>query len=387
MRRDIRGLSRRGVSALLLGATALLGGCGLFSSSYRPPKPAPLPVFKPAARVGAAWSAEVGGAGTDAFSPALAGDAVYAAGENGRLYRFDVGSGRKIWAVDTGIRLSAGVGAGDHCVVVATNRGRVLAYSDAGKPLWQAQVSSSVLSPPAVSGGLVMVRSADGRITALNAADGKEKWFYQQPLPSLTLRSFAGVLALRGAVFAGFPGGQLVALALENGNTGWSGTVAEPKGGTALERIADVTSLPVTDGQEICAVAYRGRLACFDIRSGNLLWAKPMSSTAGLAMGTHNVYVSEQDGTVAALDKSTGVSLWSQSALHRRTLTAPVLVGPYVAVGDYQGYVHFLSRADGAFVARAATDGSRIAAPLVPWGDEGCLAQTKDGTLTAFRVQ
>ena len=61
-------------------------------------------------------------------------------------------------------------------------------------------------------------------------------------------------------------------------------------------------------------------------------------------------------------------------------VTGPMPLGDYVAVGDYQGYVHFLSRSDGAFAARIATDGSAILQAPVRAGD-GVLVQTRNGTL------
>ena len=49
----------------------------------------------------------------------------------------------------------------------------MLAFDADGKPLWQAKVSSEVVSPPEVAEGIVVVWSGDGRIYGLTAADGK----------------------------------------------------------------------------------------------------------------------------------------------------------------------------------------------------------------------
>ena len=45
--------------------------------------------------------------------------------------------------------------------------------------------------------------------------------------------------------------------------------------------------------------------------------------------------------------------MWKQTALHQRALTAPVQQGNYLIVGDYEGYLHWLSKEDGHIVARA----------------------------------
>ncbi len=379
--------ARRLWGLLLAGALlAQLGGCASwFSRSEEGPKPAPLVEFKPAAMVTTAWQGAAGKAGIYVFSPAVAAGSVFAAGEHGQIVRLDGDSGKQAWRIDTGHKLSGGVGAGDSMVLVGTDKGQVLAYDFDGKPLWQAQVSSEVLSAPQIADGIVVVRSGDDRIFGLDARDGSRKWFYQRSTPVLTLRSHAGVLVTHGAVFAGFPGGKLVALELASGNVGWEATVAEPRGATELERITDITSLPVADPREVCAVAYQGRVACFDIHNGNLLWAREMSSTAGLVMDDHNLYVSDTGGAVVALDKTTGSSVWKQDKLAQRELSAPLALGRYVVVGDLQGYVHFLSREDGSFAARVATDGSSISVRPVGLGD-GLLVQTRNGGLFAFSV-
>ena len=376
---------RRALIALAL--IAGLAGCQTvggwwddwFGSGDKTP-PAPLVAFKPSLDVKLRARADIGGAGGSIFTPALTKEGLFAAGYNGEIARFDATTLKEIWRVKTGKKLSGGVGAGDGLVVVGTPKGEVLTYDLNGKARWQAQVTSEVLSAPQVAGDVVLVRSGDGRIFAFDAKDGKRKWLYQRAMPSLTVRSFGGVMVEKNAVFAGFGGGKLVALELENGGVGWEAPVALPHGVSELERIADITSNPVTDGNTVCAVAFQGRVACFEIRTGNLIWARDMSSVAGMAMDARNVYVSDVNGTVHALDKATGGYLWKQDKLAHRQLSAPLIYRGYVVVGDVQGYVHFLSREDGAFAARVSTDGSPIRAQPVALTD-GVLVQTKKGGL------
>ena len=311
---------------------------------------------------------------------------IFAAGQDGQIARFDADSGSQIWRIDAGRKLSSGVGAGDNLVLVGTAKGEVLAFDQDGKSLWQAKVSSEVLSAPQAADDVVVVRTSDGRIFGLDAKDGKRKWVYQRATPALVLRSYAGVAITRGAVLAGFSGGKLVALNLANGNVGWEATVALPRGATELERIADITSLPVVDGNMVCAVAFQGRVACFDLPSGNQLWVREISSIAGLAVDNRYLYVSDANGVMHALDKSSGASIWKQDKLSGRQLTAPLVVNGYVAVADFQGYAHFIARDDGAFAARIATDGSAVMAPPLPLNGN-LLLQTGNGEVFVISVQ
>lgn len=385
------------VNILLALAAILLAGCsglgdkvstgfGLWGGQSVGEKPAALVEFKPSAAFKLEWQARVGGAGDTVLFPALLKDDVYAVGQDGKIVRFDSDAGKQALSIDAGQKVSGGVGAGANLVAVGTARGEVLGFDAAGQQLWQARLSSEILSAPQVADGVVVVRTGDGRIFGLDARDGKRKWIYQRAMPALALRSHAGVLVSRGAVFAGFAGGKLVALNLVNGNVGWEATVSLPRGATELERMTDISSLPVVDDRMICATAYQGRTACFDIASGNLIWARDVSSAAGLAVDERNVYVSDSKGAVHALDKHSGASLWKQDKLFARRVTAPLPLGRYIAVADMEGYVHLLAREDGSFAARIATDGSQVGAPPVAL-NRGFLVQTRNGGLYALTVQ
>ena len=249
---------------------------------------------------------------TTALAPVFYNDAIYAASSGGELTRFDPVTGNVVWGIDTQHRLSGGVGGNEEMLLVGTFKGKVLAYDDKGNLLWESQVTSEILSPPQVENGVVVVRTGESRIFGLDATNGKRKWVYQGSTPSLTVRSFAGVLLKGGGVFAGFAGGKLVAITLSNGKVGWEVAVSKPRGVTELERITDITSLPVADERQICAVAYRGRVTCFEISSGTQIWTRDISSSAGLAMDNRNVYVSEDNGSVVAYDKDHGTVLWKK---------------------------------------------------------------------------
>jgi outer membrane protein assembly factor BamB len=366
----------------LVGAVALLAGCSIFSSDSKN-KPAELTPFEASAELTTLWRGDVGTGGDFVFTPAVVGDTVYAVANNGKIVRYD--NGREVWRVSAEGNLSGGVGADDKIVAVGTAKGDVLAFdADDGRMLWKTRVSSEVLAAPVVGDGQVVVRSGDSRIAGLNAKDGKRRWVYQRATPALSLRTNVGVLLGQHVVVAGFPGGKLVAINNQTGVAIWEVAVAQPKGSTELERVADLTSLPVVDGREICAAAFQGRVACFDISTGNMLWSRDVSSSAGIDMDRQRVYVSDDKGTVQAFARDSGASLWKQDKLFMRRLSRPIALGSRVAMADFQGVVHLLNAEDGAFVARAKTDGSAIRAEPKRFGD-GFVVQTGDGGVFALR--
>ena len=380
-------------------AATLLGGCsGLqklnpftwWGSDGGGPQPLPLTEIKPTLTFAPAWRAGVGSAGPHYFTPALADGNVYAADASGALAAFDARTGAQKWRVQANRGgLSAGAAAGDGTVVVATLKGEVLAFDANGREKWKALVSSEVLAAPLVVDGMVLVRSNDNRIYAFAATDGKRRWVYQRTAPALVLRNFAGLAVGRGIVYAGFPGGRLVALTAGNGTVRWEATVALPKGSTELERIADITGAPLVGERMACAVAYQGRVACFDAANGQPVWSRDVSSQTGLTADARYVFVTDDRSAVVGLALETGSSLWKQDRLLHRGMSAPLSIGRAVIVGDYQGVLHALAREDGSLIGRAATDGAWIAAPplrLTIGVAEGFLVQTRAGGLFAFSL-
>jgi len=294
---------------------------------------APLVDIKTTAEARIVWQSGVGKSPEYDFFPAVDAKAVFAASADGDITRIDAATGKQDWRVNPGEKLSGGVGAGENLVLVGTPKGMVLAFEQAnGKALWKAKISSEVLSAPKTSGGVVVVRSGDSRIFGLSATDGKRKWTYERATPTLALRSSAGVAIANDIAYVGFAGGKLVALGINDGKVLWEASVAQPKGTTEIERIADITSLPVVDGRIVYAVAFQGRVAGVDRSSGRMLWTRDISSYNGLGVDGTHVYVTHAGGAVYAVDYASGKSYWRQGALLNRQVSAPTPLGGYVAV-------------------------------------------------------
>ena len=368
---------------LSLSACSTLESMNPFAS--KGPKMAVLQPIKATAEARVLWRESVGKSDVYVLTPAVVGSSIYAAGKDGNVMRID--DGKQVWKISAGQPLSGGVGANASMVVVGSPKGDIMAFSsDDGKLLWTAKATSEILAPPAIGEGLVVVRSGDNRLAAYDALDGKRKWIYQRPSPQLALRVTASPIIEGKYVFAGFPGGKLIAVSTANGAALWDGTVALPKGATELDRVSDITSSPVISGRAICAVAYQGRVACFDLGTGNLAWARDMSSAVGLSIDARYLYVTDDKGAVHALDMASGASIWKQDKLLNRRVGAPLPRRGMIVVADVQGIVHFLNRDDGSFVARLTTDGSPVVAPLQALGNS-VLLQTSNGGVYAIEAQ
>jgi outer membrane protein assembly factor BamB len=354
---------------------------GIMSTPANPPTP--LTPIEAKVTPRAVWTASVGKSKGFNLRPAIDQGKVYAAAADGTITVVAEDTGKQLARFETKKPISGGLEVADGRIFAGTLKGEVIALDTAGKSLWSTHLAGEVIAPASVSRNAVVVRTSDGRIFAYSVAEGKRLWVYQRPSPSLLLRSPAGVLAVAGDVVAGYPNGKLVALDLDDGKLTWEATVALPKGSTELERIADVAGLPVIDGSNVCAGAFQGKVACFEIATRNMVWSRDISTARGLATDAKNLYVVDDTGAVLALDKRSGASVWKQDKLRYRQLTSPVVFDGHVVVADGYGYLHVLSADDGALIGRLATDKSAVVS-LVP-GLSALFAQTAGGELVAVR--
>lgn len=370
----------------LLALTAACSSLNPFASKDKGNVPAALVELKGSMAVRTAWTAPVGKSDDFLFSPTLAGTSVLAASSDGTMVRLDAATGKQIWRTNAGSSLTAGVGSDGNMVVVGAAKGKVMVFDMDGKPMWNAQTSSEILTSPVVGQGFVVVRTIDNRIVGFDAKTGEKKWTVQRVQPPLTLRNAPGMFINDGNVVIAQPGGKLLSLVLATGAPRWEVAVGESRGATELERVTDIGGMPVLFEKEVCAAAYQGRVGCFDIATGALRWGKELSSEVGVSVDQRFVFAVDTKGAVAAYNREGGTSAWKNDKLTYRSVSTPVSYGRAVAVGDYQGIIHFLSREDGAFLARVNTDGSPIkSVPLV--AGSNLIFQTQSGTLTAIAVE
>ena len=318
------------------------------------------------------------------LNPVHSNDKIFVAESSGEVLAIDRASGKQLWRQDTDADITGGPGAGNNLVTVGTGKAEVITLSaDTGEILWRTRVSSEVLAAPQVAGNLILARTIDGKIFGLNAEDGKRMWVYERSVPALTLRGTSAPVVSGNYVIAGFDDGRLVAIELQTGKLVWETRVALGSGRSELERMVDINAEPVIMNDVIYAATYQGRVAALDLDSGRILWTRDISSYAGLSVDNNAVYITDDDSAVWALDRLTGVSIWKQDKLHARAVTAPENIDELVVVGDIEGYLHWMSKSTGEFIARNKISSKQIIAPPVSV-DNVLFSYASNGTLGAY---
>ena len=357
---------KRPVATLLLAA--LLSGCSTLSKwsssilggTDNAEPPAELTEIENPIPLKTLWSRDVG-VGVDKqfvnLVPVVEDGRLYIADREGRVAALDALTGKELWEIETGAPISSGPGVGSDVLLLGTSDAEVMALNaEDGSLLWTAQVSSEVLAVPQVDIDKVIVQSADGNIVGLTLDGGEQLWIHDRSVPVLTLRGTSTPAVEQGLVVAGFANGKLVGLSAEKGFPVWEVSVAVPTGRSEIDRLVDIDGDPVIVGGVVYVATYQGNIAVIEASTGNQGWQRDMSSHVGLGVDFSQVYVTDDQSHVWALSRSSGASEWKLDKLANRKLTAPAPFQDYVVVGDFEGYVHLLSRYDGSIAGRIQVD-------------------------------
>jgi len=336
------------------------------------------------------WSAKIGASAEFllvALQPASDGNRLYAASRNGNVVALDPDTGKAVWRTELDMDLSSGPGVGDGLIVVGAADGMLIALdADSGAELWRANVTGETLARPIIKDGVVITMSIDNRLHAVSAFDGAERWTVEQPTPNLTMRGSASPVLVGTSVVAGFDNGRLVAVNIATGNTEWEAMLSPPTGRSDLERLSDVDGVISVVGQDIYASGYQGSLVALASESGQVLWAREVSSFEGVSADWNNLYTVDEEGVVIALTRRTGDESWRQNSLVRREPTVPIPFQTTVVVGDLEGYLHFFSNFDGDPVARVRAGSKAISIEPVVVADR-LIVQGDDGSVSAYVIR
>ncbi len=364
----------------LIAFSLLLTAC---SSGPEKPKPAELAPNVALVGVKPVWSTRVGEMG-HSVELAVVGNTIFAAGGDGAVSAIDATSGRDLWRASVGAPVAAGVGSDGKLAAVVTRGNDLVALSatNAGRELWRQKLPAQVYTAPLVAGERVFVLGADRAVSAFDGQTGRRLWQIQRPGDPLVLRQ-AGVLQAVGDTLVVGLSGRMVGLNPLNGTVRWEAPIATPRGTNEVERLVDLLARTSRVGDVVCARAFQASVGCVNAARGTVLWTKPSNGAVGVHGDDNLVVGSDSDGKVVAWQRASGERAWITDRLQFRGLSAPLLLGRSVALGDSTGFVHLLSREDGSLLTRLSTDGTAVVAAPVLAGTTLIVA-TRSGGIFGF---
>ena len=377
---------------LLILMSALLTACGILGGDDEElDLPAELVDFDEEVDFRRLWSTRVGdgqGEKYNRLQPAIEDGIIYVAANDGTVEALNIENGRRVWESRLAYFISGGVGIGGDYLFLGTEDASLIALDkNTGETVWVRDASSEVLSVPASNGEYLIAQSIDGRLVGYDAVTGDQLWIYESTVPALSLRGTSSPIILTDFVLAGFENGDLVSVAIDNGTLNWNSRMAVPTGRSEIERIIDVDGDLFIDGGTVLAPSYQGFVSMVDIATGQTVWRAEESSMTGATTGFGNIYISNERGHVKAYRRAgqgQDESVWVNEQLDLRELSRPVSFNNYIAVGDFEGYLHLLSQVDGRFVGRIRVDRDGL---RVIQGQGGILyAYGNGGNLVAYQV-
>jgi outer membrane protein assembly factor BamB len=372
---------------LLFTIMIWLSGCGSQKDNTEPP--APLVKLIPTLTLKQLWRADAGSNKPHLkLAPAFHHGQLFIASSDGIVHSYDVNDGKQIWKQETKVPLSGGPGVGDGLVVVGSQKGDVIALSETdGIEQWRVTVTSEVLAKPRISEDVIVVRTVDGKLFGLDSQTGRRLWVYERiRIPLLSLRGISSPIVKNDMIIAGFDNGKIALLELHTGKVLWEVSIAVPRGRTQLERMIDIDADPILVDDIIYVTSYQGHTVAIDLIKGKLLWERKLSSYAGLGVDFDYLYLSDTKSHIWALNRDSGMDWWKQDKLQARNVTAPVNIGDYVVVGDMEGYLHWMRRDNGQFVARYRMGDTSITLPPLVI-DDILVAYNSRGEIIALRPE
>jgi len=291
------------------------------------------------------------------------------------------------WQNSFDVSFTSAIGGNDSVYLLGTRSGEVLAINpENGDVNWRVSVSSEILTSPVVYADTVIVKTVDGKLSALNAKTGEQKWVYQRDVPALSVRGNSQPFVLDDKIVTGLDNGKLVILSIATGDLIWEKTIAIPRGRSEVERLVDLDADLVVRDNVLFVAGFQGKLVAIDLSTGSFLWTKKMSVTKKISLEDNRIYVTDDNSHVWALDASTGGTIWKQTDFTARKLTSVAIIGDNLAVADFEGYLHVLAKADGHQLVRDKVDGSGIdVSPIII--DEKIYLQSKKSVIYVYELK
>lgn len=333
--------------------------------------------------VRSAWTSSIGGVAFPLQIRAV-DDLIFVAGSDGVVAAIDARTGGDLWRTSLGTKLSAGVGSDGRFSAVVT-RDNELIVLDGSKETWRQKLGAVTLTAPLVAGGRVFVLLGDRSVAGFDASNGRKLWQQQRSGDALVLGRSGIVMAVGDTLVTGL-GGRLVGMNPLNGKIRWEAQVANSRGTNEVERLVDLVSGVSREDNQVCVRAFQSSVGCVDTTKGTVIWSKPASAASGVDGDATALFGAESDGRVVSWRRADGERLWVSERLRFRSLSAPLLIGESIVIGDEAGTLHFLSRRDGAPLNRLSTDGSPIASNLVLVG-KTVIAVTQRGGVFGFKPE
>jgi outer membrane protein assembly factor BamB len=350
-----------------------------------------------------AWTAQITGANQRvrlASAPVVHGDKLFAVDTEARVTAFNAATGAKLWSIMLDVdkdgkpsRFGGGVST-DGTLVYATNGvGDVAALKiENGETVWKKRPAGPLRGAPTISTGNVYVMTQDNQIYALRASDGEAQWNEAGPVGISGIFGVAAPAAAQGTVIAGYSTGELAAYRYENGRSLWSDTLSRTAMSTTVSTLTDIDADPVIDRGRVFALGQGGRMASYELVSGQRIWEINIAGITTPAVSGEWVFVLTSDAKLLCVQRASGKIRWLSQLPRFKdeddkkgviTWRGPVLVNNRLIVANSRGEMWNVSAGEGTASLMAELKSPVSVPPIV--ANNMLYVLDDSGRITAFR--
>lgn len=353
-----------------------------------------------------AWEASIAGSTKKqrlAAAPVISNNRLFAVDTDAVVSAFAADTGAKLWSVSIGSTgkdfensLFGGGASVDGNVVYATSGvGDVAALNaEDGKLLWKVKPAGPLRGAPTVAFGGVYVITQDNQIFALNAGDGAVQWQATASIEPGSVFGAASPAAGQGTIVAGFSSGEVQAYRYENGRDLWEDALARTSMALSVSTLTDVDADPVIDRGRVFALGQGGRMASYDLLTGQRIWEISIAGISTPYVVGEWVYAMTDDGKLLCVARGSGKVRWIQQLARYRVeterkkkdpirWTGPILAGGRLIAVNSEGQLVEFSPTDGSTLATTEFKSPLSQPPVVANNRLYILAD--DGTITAWQ--
>lgn len=349
-----------------------------------------------------AWTAKVEGSSKTArlaSAPVVSGGRLFVIGTDARVRAFDASTGAPVWSTEVGSKgnngslFGGGVSVEGDKVYATNGVGDVAALNASdGSVLWKKRPGGPLRGAPAVADGNLYVMSQDNQIFALNAANGELIWTESGTLEVTGVFGVAAPAVGQGTVIAGYSSGELSAYRYENGRGLWGDALSRTSMATSVATLSDIDADPVIDRGRVYAVGQGGRMASYELVTGQRLWELNVAGISTPWVAGEWLFVVTDDAKLLCVARATGKIRWISQLKHYRkakkkqdplSWSGPVLAGGRLVLVSTEGDLVYVNPVDGSILSSQEMNSSMSLSPIV--ANNMLYILDDDGRLTAYR--
>jgi outer membrane protein assembly factor BamB len=193
-------------------------------------------------------------------------------------------------------------------------------------------------------------------------------------------------------VIAGYSSGELSAYRYENGRSLWGDALSRTSMSTSVASLSDIDADPVIDRGRVYAVGQGGRIASYELVTGQRLWELNAAGISTPWVAGEWLFVVTDEAKLLCIARATGRIRWiSQLQRYRKekkkqdpiSWTGPVLAGGRLVLVSSEGDLVYANPVDGSVLSTQEAGSGISLSPVV--ANNMLYILDDDGRLTAYR--